>query len=260
MRRTYQVANGIFLLLTIGVSYLSNTGIFNGHTMAGVSARYQNLLTPAGYAFSIWGLIYLGLFGFVVYQGSPLFKKTGEDDGSILQIGPWFIVSCVANICWVLAWLYDYTGLSVVIMLALLFSLLKIVINTHMEMTDAPLKTIASVWWPFSLYSGWITVALIADIAAWLTKIKWGGFGTSAAVWAIIMICLAGAIYLFMTWTRNMREYAFVGVWGLVAVAVANRGVNPAVAHAALIVSAVLFVSSSWHGFKNREYNPWRKR
>ena len=254
MKKFFRIANGIALITTIVISYLSNTGVFNGNTMATVSARYQNPFTPAVYAFSIWVLIYLGLLAFVIYQGRSLFKK-GADDKMVLQIGGWFIVSCLSNSGWVLAWLYDYTGLSVWIMVILLFSQLKIILNTRMELDDVPLKTIAFVWWPFCLYSGWITVALIANIAAWLTKIKWSGI--PAADQAIIMIVAAGAINLFMTWNRNMREFASVGVWALVAIAVPNWRTVPSVAWAALIMAVIVFINIGIHAFKNRNFSPW---
>jgi hypothetical protein len=144
--------------------------------------------------------------------------------------------------------------------LVLLFSLFKIVVNTHMEKTDASLGTIASVWWPFSIYVGWITAALFADTAAFITKIQWNAFGIPPQAQAIIMIFLAGIVYFVLTWTRNMREYAFAGVWALVAIAVANSGKAPAVVFSALLVAGLLFISSSLHGFRNRAYSPWRSR
>jgi hypothetical protein len=266
-----QIANVLALMITLTINYLSNTGIFNGNTMASVSSEYQNLFTPAGYAFSIWGFIYLGLLAFIVFQGRSLVRKKQDDpagdeiretagDEAVAQIGWWFVVSCAANCLWILAWLYEYTGLSVLIMLVLLFSLIKIIIRTHMEKTDPPLKTIASVWWPFSLYSGWITVALLANISAYLTKIGWSVTGIPPVVWAIAMIGIAGTVYLLMTWTRNMREFALVGVWALVAVAVANWHKEPIVTKCALIVSLILFVSSGLHGYMNRAGSPWKRQ
>jgi len=129
-----------------------------------------------------------------------------------------------------------------------------------MELTDPPLRTIAFVWWPFCLYFGWITVALLANISAWLVKIQWDGPGIAPATWAIIMTLIAGVIYLYMTWARNMREYALVGVWALIAIALADRGRAPAVATTAFIVAAILFLSSGIHGYRNRAYSPFRKR
>ena len=78
MKKTLQIANGVALVFTIVMNYLSNTGIFNGNTMQTVSDNYRNFFTPAGYAFSIWGVIYLGLLGFVFYRPIPFYQKTGQ--------------------------------------------------------------------------------------------------------------------------------------------------------------------------------------
>lgn len=258
MKKTLQIANGIALVSTIVMNYLSNTGVFNGNDMKTISDKYHNYFTPAGYAFSIWGLIYLGLFGFVIYTGRGLFKKT-KDDWPVLEIGWWFVISCLANSLWVVAWLYEYTGLSVVIMLVMLLSLVKIILNTRMELDDLPLKKIAFVWWPFCIYAGWISVALIADVAAYLTKINWDGFGLSQITWTIIMICVAGIINLAITWIRNMREFALVGVWALIAIAVENQNTEKSIVYIALIVAAILFISTSVHGYKNRKTNPFTR-
>ena len=258
MQKRLSVANIFALIVTIVLNYLSNTGIFNGNTMSTVSAAYQNLFTPAGYAFSIWGLIYLGLAAFVIYHAVVSFKSSQENN-VVLKVGWWFVISCIANCAWIFAWLYDYTGLSVIIMIMLLFSLVMIILKTRMELDDLPMKQIAFVWWPFSLYAGWITVALIANIAAWLTKINWDGFGISSITWTIIMIIIAGIIYLLMTWQRNMREYALVGVWGLLAIAVANWTTEPSIAQSSIIISVILFVSSTVHAIRNRSIINKRK-
>jgi hypothetical protein len=278
MKRLLPVLNIIALLATIAISYLSMTGIFNGNTMAAQSARYPTLFTPAPWAFAIWGLIYIALGAFVIFQARAIVRPRSASQTRAIahslnpspateeaktlqqQIGGWFLLSCIANSCWVLAWMYDQAGLSVIIMIILLFSLFKIILRTDMELTDPPLRIIASVWWPFCLYTGWITVALPANISAWLVKIQWDGFGLSEANRAIIMTLIAGAVYLFMTWRRNMREYGFVGVWALIAVAVADRDRAPSVTITAFIVAGILFISSSIHGYRNRAYSPFRKR
>jgi hypothetical protein len=251
MNRTLQVANIVALIVTIVMNYLSNTGVFNGETMATVSARYQNLFTPAGYAFSIWGLIYIGLASFVIYQAKGIF------DGSAVRpivgkIGWMFVLSCIANCLWIAAWLYDYTGLSVIVMISLLASLCAIVLRTRMELDLIPLKKIAFEWWPFAMYLGWICVALIANSAAYLTKIEWNGFGLSDSVWTVVMIIAAVIVNLLLTWIRNLRESATIGAWGLAAVAVANQNENQSIYYAALIAVISLLVSCGIHGFKNR--------
>ena len=280
MKRLLPVLNIIALLATIAISYLSMTGIFNGNTMATQSARYPTLFTPAPWAFSIWGLIYFALGAFVIFQARAIVRPRNpsqtraivqprnssqaiaadEADTLQKQIGGWFLLSCIANSCWVIAWMYDQAGLSVLIMIVLLFSLFKIILRTDMELTDAPLRIIASVWWPFCLYTGWITVALLTNISAWFVSIQWDGFGLSPTVRAIIMTIMAGAVYLFMTWRRNMREYGFVGVWALIGVAMADRDRAPAVTITAFVVAGILVISSSVHGYRNRAYSPFRKR
>lgn len=258
MKRTLQILNILAFIVMVVFNYLSNTGMINGETMASISGKYENLFTPAGYAFSIWGLIYLSLFGFVIYQARDLFTKYSSNPVT-LQVGWWFIISCTANVLWIFAWLNEAILLSVLLMILLLFSLIKIILNTRMELDDEPLPIIGFVWWPFSFYSGWIAVALIANIAAYLTSINWNGFGISEVSWTIIMILIAGVVNLVITWTRNMREFALVGVWALVAIAIANWNDQPSVVITSLAVAAILLVSSSIHGYQNREYSPWKK-
>lgn len=256
MKKTFQILNGVVLVVTIVMNYLSNTGVFNGKTIADISEKYQNLFTPAGYAFSIWGLIYLGLLGFVFYYG-PLFKQTEEKKQTVMQIGWWFIISCIANSLWVLAWLYDSILLSVLLMILILFSLLKIVVNTKMELYNAPLKKFIFLWWPFCIYSGWISVALIANIAAYLTKAGWNGFGISPTIWTITMLAVATSIHIFMIWNRNMREFALMTVWAFIAIAVANQHQHVAVFWAAIIAAVLVFINIGIHGWQNRKSNPF---
>ncbi len=221
MKTLLPASNGIALIITVVINYLSNTGVLNGNTMKTVSDSYFNYFTPAGYAFSIWGLIYLGLLGFVIFTGRSIFTKK-ESNPLLLKIGWWFVLSCLANSLWVIAWLYDYTGVSVIIMIVLLISLLKIIVNTRMELDYHPFRNYIFVFWPFALYAGWISVALIANTAAWLTKISWSGLGLSALIWTIVMICLAALINIFIIQTRNLREFGLVGIWALMAISVSN--------------------------------------
>ena len=258
MKKTLQIANGIALVSTILINYLSNTGAFNGKTIADFSDQYHNYFTPAGYAFSIWGMIYLGLLGFVIYTGRGLFKKI-NDDWPVMEIGWWFVVTCIANSFWVIAWLYEYTGLSVLIMVVMLFALVKIIVNTRMELDALPFNKYAFVFWPFCIYSGWISVALIANVAAYLTKIEWSGWGISPMVWTIIMMAVAGVINILIIWKRNMREFALVGVWALVAIAVANWDTERSIVYSALIIAIIIFFNVAVHGAKNAKNNAWVK-
>lgn len=249
MIKKLQIANGFFLVFTIIFNYLSNTGIFNGKTIANVSNQYQNLFTPAGYAFSIWGVIYLLLIGFVFYTGRSLFKPSkNEADGFIEKIGWWFVISCISNCVWILTWLYGYTGLSVLVLLVSLISLLKILLEALTYHSGNTQKWFIN--FPFQIYTGWVSVALIAAAAAWLTKIGWNGWGISEVNWTIILIVIASIIHLFMTWKKNAPIFALVAVWALVAIAMANKEVSQEIYFTALIAAGILLISSGVKIFK----------
>ena len=128
-----------------------------------------------------------------------------------------------------------------------------------MELWDAPFPVIAFLWWPFVIYSGWLAVACIANVSVYLVKINWDGFGIQHQYWTVFMIGIAVAINLIVTWTRNMREFALVGAWALIAIAVANLPLENIVHLASVLGAVILIISSSIHAFKNRETNPAKK-
>ena len=249
MIKKLQIANGFFLVFTIIFNYLSNTGIFNGKTIANVSNEYQNLFTPSGYAFSIWGLIYLLLIGFVFYTGRSLFKTSkNEADGFVEKIGWWFVVSCLANCAWILTWLYGFTGVSVIVLFIAFISLLMILMEALKYNSNNAQKWFIN--FPFQIYAGWVSVALIAAAAAWLTKIGWNGWGISEINWTIILIIIASIIHLFMTWKKNAPIFALVAVWALIAIAIANKEVSEEIYFTALIAAGIILLSSFIKIFK----------
>ena len=128
-----------------------------------------------------------------------------------------------------------------------------------MERWDAPITTIAFVWWPICIYSGWIAVATIANIAAYFSKLGWSGNPLSEISWTIIMIGIATLLNLLMVWKRNMREFAFVGVWALFAIYIRHKETLENIAYSALIGSILLLAAILVHGYKNRHTNPFEK-
>jgi len=258
MKKALQIGNIIAFITMIFVNFLAAIGAIENTTIGEISDSLKNLFTPADYAFSIWGLIYLLLLGFVIYQSRSLFKKVRNDE-FIFDTGWWFVLSCFANIMWVTFWMYGYIEFSILAIFVLLFSLLKIVMKNRMELWDAPISVIAFLWWPFVFYSGWITVACITNVSAYLTSIEWDAWGYSESSWAITMIIIAGIINMVVTWKRNMREFALMGAWALVAIAVSDWDVSRSVSYAAITVAVVLVVSSGYHGFKNRATSPGNK-
>jgi len=258
MKKILQVLNLITLIIAIFINYSYNDGGNGGRSMSEISGQYENLLSPAGYAFSIWGLIYLQLILFAIYQAGSLFKKK-SDDRFVLDIGPYFIASNIFNAAWVIAFSKDQIGLSVGIMILLFLSLLKIILNTNMERWDAPFSTIFFIWWPFSTYFGWVNVAIIANLSIFFRSIGWDGAPLPQELWAIVVLIIAAVIFVYMTWSRNMREYAFAGSWGIIAIAVHNWNSNHTVAYAALGLALIVIINGMAHGYKNRNMGPIRR-
>jgi hypothetical protein len=258
MKKFYALTNLLVIILLILWNYGANSWGINGNTVSSVSSQYSNLFTPASWAFSIWGIIFLGLLAHGIYQvKKAVFDRTG--DGFITQMGPWLIIANLANGAWVYFWLMDHIWGSVVLMLLILLSLIILIIRLNMERWDAPLSTIAWVWWPLCMYSGWIAVATIANITVALVKINWQWL-FSEITWTIIMIIVAALLNIFMIITRNMREFAAVGVWALAAISVRHWGEIPELQWTALISAIVVFVAISIHGFQNRETNPFTRK
>jgi predicted histidine transporter YuiF (NhaC family) len=188
---------------------------------------------------------------FVAHQWFAWFKR--KEDRELKQTGWWFALGNLANGLWVVAWLNEQMGLSVLLILVLLFSLIQLTIRLRLKTWNAPLRIIAFVWWPLTIYLGWIIVATVANISVFLVSIGWQGGFLPEQVWTILMIVAATVIYLMLIKTRNMREAAVVGIWALVAIAVKQWQTNNEIVIAALTASAILFVVIVVHGFKNRK-------
>ena len=258
MKKVLAIVNSISTILVLGINYLAQKEVFTGSSIGEISAKYDNLFTPASYAFAIWGFIFLNLIFYNLFQIRRAFFSSKDAD-FILQTGWWFAIANICTTLWVLAFTHDYTGLSVVIMFCILISLCMIIVRTNMERWDAPIEIIAFVWWPICFYSGWIAVATIANTAAYLVKINWNAFDISPEIWGIVMVTLAFLINLFLVFNRNMREFALVGIWALVAIFIRQRGMYDSLAYLSLAQALLLFIAIAIHGYKNRATNPVNK-
>lgn len=258
MKKTLQILNGIAFGSTVFINYLSNTGIMDGKTIGSVSNNIKSLFTPASYAFSIWGLIYLLLFCFSIFQGKSLFQKVKESD-FVEKIGFWFIISCLANCLWIFSWVYGFTGLSCVFIFILLISLLKIVVNLNINNHKVGRLKFAFLHLPFILYSGWVSVASIANVSSYLVKIEWTGFGISHETWTIIMVLIAVIINSIMLFKRNMIGFALVGSWALIAIGFANQTKQNNVGFTAFTAASILLILVAIQLFKKSKLNLMNK-
>ncbi len=258
MTRTILVVlNTVTFAAVILVNIITAYGDLHGNTVGEVSRKFNSLFAPAGYAFSIWGLIYLMLAGFVAFQWYALISRKYSE---LIDNTSWyFILSNIANVLWLVCWLNELIGLSVIIMLILLWSLIMLVLKHDMELKDAAFPVLVFTWWPISVYTGWIVTATVANIAAYL-NIYWNGYPLTPQLWTIIMIIIAFVIYILLILKRNMREAAFVGIWALSAIAVRHWEQENEIAYTALTAAIILFIYSVYEAYKNRKTLPFVRK
>ncbi|TXH69999.1 MAG: hypothetical protein E6Q83_07800 [Thiothrix sp.] len=247
---------GSFILMIV-LNTAGSFGWLNDRTVAEISDRYATLLTPAGYAFVIWTLIYLLLIGFLWYQWKA--HREGQNGDSLEPAGIWFALSNLFNGLWIVAWLNDFIGVAMLLMIGLLVSLFQLVMRLRLEVWDAPVRIIMFVWWPICIYIGWITLAAPVNLAAWLKSV----FDTppffSGEFWAIISLACLTTVYIVWTQWRNMREASLVAVWGLVAIAVQQWSTSWVVGLFALACSALLLAVATAHALRNKATWPQNK-
>lgn len=208
--------NIIAFIATVIINGLAgSTTTIGGKLTAQVSDSNPTLITPAGYVFSIWGIIYLLLAIFAIYQVLPKNKNRPFQK----QISFFFILSCIANIAWLFAWQYEQLPVSVALMLLLLASLITIYQRVGIGKTKTSIKEKLAVHLPFSVYLGWITIATIANISATLVNVSWDGAGLDPTTWAIIVVAVAVLITFLSLALRKDVAYALVIVWALVGIA-----------------------------------------
>ncbi len=228
------------MLLVIIVNGLSSAVPLNNQTMPEISAKYPSLFTPAGFTFSIWGVIYLGLIGFVIYQALPGQRR----DAGIARISGWFKLNCLANALWIFAWHYDLLLLSLVLMAVILLSL--VAIYRALGILDVS-RNRAQQWLvqlPFGLYTGWITVATIANLSAAQIGMGWDDLWFTAVNWTLLKLALAGAVAAIVIMRRRDKAFVLVVAWAAYGISV-KQAATPAVAGAAwmLTLLSLLLVS-----------------
>ncbi len=257
INKTLVVANTITLAIMLFVNYSSSTGLFSSVTVASVSYRYDTLFAPAGYAFAIWGVIFLFCISFVIYQWVLL--NNGDRGQYIQRTGWWFVISNIFNTLWIFCWTNNQIGLSVICILGLLISLSVMVVRLRLELDDEPVLTVFFVWWPIVLYLGWMMVATIACIAAWLVSTGWHGGGAGEVLWTMILIGVAALLFVYLVQKRNLREAAGVGIWAFIAIAVKQWNLHQPIAIAAIAASIFVFIVISIHGYRNRDFSLFKK-
>ena len=246
--RTQRWLASLAVLANIFFNYWSNAHPLNGKTIGDVSNQYPTLFTPAGYAFSIWGLIYLSLLLYAIYQLWPSQRSVGIYD----QLASPLILTSVLSVLWIIAFSYEWLGSSVLLIVGMLLTALLLFVRARNWTQHAGGGSWLAV--PFSLYAGWLTVATIAATATALYAKGWRGAPLSESVWAVLLIAVATGIGLFISWRFRDWIYPLVIAWASVAIWVARRHDHPMVAYVAFTAAGVLLIGALIVGTRQ---TPW---
>lgn len=237
----------VTFLAMIAANGLANALPLNGRRTGDVSNAYQNLFTPAGVTFSIWGVIYSLLAAHVLYQ-LGLFRDrpdTAADTALLNRVGLLFSASSVANTAWIFAWHYDLIPLSALLLVVILVLLAMIVTTVRRANPTGRQRWFVGV--PFSVYFGWSTVAVVANITVLLVYWKWDGFGIADSTWAVVIILVAMVIGTFVMLRNRDIAYGLVLIWAYLGILLRQNsdlaGEYPMII-AAVVLSLVVFVGA----------------
>lgn len=201
----------------IAVNALANILPINGYNTGQVSAFYPNTFVPAGFTFSIWGVIYLLLFSYTIgYTYYTLKQKQFPKAFAFIErINNYFLWTCFFNMSWILAWHFLQIELSVLIMLLFLITLIQLFLKstTIANALTSTQKFILQT--PFIVYLGWISVATIANITALLVAYKWTAYSIAPVYWSAAMILIAIVLAMLILSKFKVVEFALVVAWAL---------------------------------------------
>ncbi|MBW4651184.1 MAG: tryptophan-rich sensory protein [Kastovskya adunca ATA6-11-RM4] len=232
-----QVATLIAILAAFGVNVYANIAPPSGLTIGEISSTFfgEVPIIPADYAFAIWGLIYLGLISFGVYQVLPAQRQNPR----LRRMGYLLVLASVFQIVWVFVFQYQMFVLSVVAMLGILLSLIGAYVR--LEIVKERVSRIEKwlVDRPLSIYLAWISVATIVNVASTLDYQGWDGWGISPQGWTVVLLIIGAVIATTLRLRRADVAYPLVFIWAYVAIAVRQAN-NPLLAATAGGLAGIL--------------------
>jgi benzodiazapine receptor len=214
--RIRQIVVAVAIFITIVINLLANALPLNGQYTKDLSDSFKIFFVPDGYVFAIWGLIYIGLIAFAIYQ----FLPAQANNPRLRRIGYLPAVAGLFNSVWIFLWHYKVFDFTLLAMLGLLGSLIAIYLRLKVNHIWVSRAERYMVNLPHSIYLGWISVATIANVTQSLFYWKWDGFGIAPQVWAAILLGVAAILAGLMAWFRRDAGYLLVLVWAFIGIAV----------------------------------------
>jgi hypothetical protein len=215
MKNTFrQISVVVIILTTITINILADALPINGLNTGRISDNFHVYFVPAGYVFAIWGLIYMGLLAYAIYQALP-----GQKINPRLQsTGWWVVLGGLANSVWIFLWHYQQFVGTLAAMLVLLGSLIAVYQRLGIGRIRVSTGENWAVRIPFSVYLGWITVATVANVTDVLDYLKWNVFGIAAQTWFLVVLVAVLVISTLMSLNRRDVAYILVILWSLVGI------------------------------------------
>ena len=234
--RAWRWVTALAIFGNIFLNYYANTRPFAGQTMGMVSAKYPTLLTPAGYAFSIWGLIFLTLIGYAVWQLLPGQRNSSLPDAVAKPL----TLASVATGVWVVLFAHELILPSVGVMLLILLCLVVAYGRTRRRIFAGAAPALVGV--PFSLYLGWISVAAVINLTIGLQQLGWQASQGLAVTLALGLLFVVVALALVMSRVFRDKVFPLVAAWALVAIWVVRLREVPELGWAALLGATVVAI------------------
>ncbi|WP_291787338.1 hypothetical protein [Cecembia sp.] len=220
------------------LNFLFGSGAGGRKSVGAVSSQFDTLITPAGYAFSIWGLIYLLLIGFLLNQWKGFF--TGNIKESLQPTSIWFAASNIFNGLWIILWTQEMLVSSVVAIIGLLVSIT--VWNSQLNLNNKERSYSVLIDLPVSVYLGWIIIATVVNISVWFYANQLL-MEYEMIVTAVILIVAVG-ILLWLLKEKQLFAPSFIGVWALIAIAFKNQGNSNYLRILIILLVLILFIST----------------
>ena len=210
-----QVVVSLTILITIVINILADALPINGLNTGKISDTFKVYFVPAGYVFAIWGIIYIGLIAYAVYQALPAQRENPR----LQATGWWVVLGGLANCTWIFLWHYEQFVGTLAAMLILLATLIAVYLALGTGQTKVSSGETWAVRIPFSIYLGWITVATVANVSDVLDTLHPLGFSSLAATWMVIILVAVLIIAGLMNFLRRDLAYAIVILWALAGIA-----------------------------------------
>ena len=210
-----QMVVSLTVLITIVINVLADALPINGLNTGKISDIFKVYFVPAGYVFAIWGIIYIGLIAYAVYQALPAQRENPR----LQATGWWVVLGGLANCAWIFLWHYEQFIGTLCAMLVLLATLIVVYLSLGIRRTKVSSGETWAVHIPFSIYLGWITVATVANVSDVLDSLHPLGFSSLAATWMVIMLAAVLIISGLMNFLRRDVAYAMVILWALAGIA-----------------------------------------